>query len=251
MPGRRSCLHLDIIGPAPLRPVLVAERMSKTESTIVGVFLAGICPLLTFVGCWWTAFVVLADVPGVSERPIIAAAMSGLVVGIVLDLLLLRKWIRRFYTASLWLMAAVYGALCVVAVASFMGLPVGTFGLGLLAGIYAGRRQHHAAAEGAAVRRGLRRAALFAALLTAGAALPIGILALQERSVRELLGKILGLAPSAVHGAAGVMLVCLLCVVLFGAQYLCSLQAGWLAFRMGAASAQQGCAPPGDPKNCC
>jgi hypothetical protein len=225
--------------------------MSKTESTIVGVFLAGICPLLVFVVCWWTAAaVVLAHVPGVSVNMVIAAAMSGLVVGIVLDLLLLRKWIRRFYTASFWLMAAIYGALCVVAVAFFMGLPFGTFGLGLLAGIYAGRRQHHAAAAGAAVRRGLRRVALFAALLTAGASLPIGILVLQERSVLELLGKILGLAPSAVHGAAGVMLVCLLCVVLFGAQYICSLQAGWLAFRMGAGNAQQGIAPPRDPKNC-
>jgi len=224
--------------------------MSKTESTIVGVFLAGICPLLVFVGCWWTAYLVLAHVPGVPVTAVIAAAMSGLTVGIVLDLLLLRKWIRRFYTASLWLMAAIYGALCVVAVAFFMGLPVGTFGLGLLAGIYAGRRQCHAAAEGAAVRRGLRRAALFAALLTAGAALPIGILVLQEQSVLELLGRILGLAPSAVHGATGVMVVCLLCVVLFGAQYICSLQAGWLAFRMGAGSAQQGIAPPRDPKNC-
>jgi hypothetical protein len=218
--------------------------MSKTESTIVGVFLAGICPLLVFVGCWWSAYLVLANVPGVPVTAVIAAAMSGLVVGIVLDLLLLQRWIRKFYTASLWLMAAIYGALCVVAVAFFMGLPVGTFGLGLLAGIYAGRRQHHAAAEGAAIRRGLRRVALFAAMLTAGAALLIGILVLQEQSVIELLGSILGLAPSAIQGATGVMVVCLLCVVLFAAQYFCSLQAGWLAFRMGAGSAQQGIAPP-------
>ncbi len=93
--------------------------------------------------------------PGVPVTAVIAAAMSGLVVGIVLDLLLLRRWIRRFYTASLWLMAVIYGALCVVAVAFFMGLPVGTFPLKLLAGIYAGRRQHHAGAEGAAVRGGV------------------------------------------------------------------------------------------------
>lgn len=214
-----------------------AERMSKTESTIVGVFLAGICPLLVFVVCWWTAAVVQARVPGVSVNAVIVTAMSGLLVGIVLDLLLLQRWIRRFYTTSLWLMAAIYGALCLVAVAFFMGLPVGTFGLGLLAGFYAGRRQHHAASAGAAVRRGLRRVSFFAALLTAGAALPIGILGLQERSVVEILRKILGIAPSAVRGATGVMLVCLLSVALFGAQYWCSLQAGWLAFRMGADSA--------------
>ncbi|MBI4323780.1 MAG: hypothetical protein HY674_00790, partial [Chloroflexi bacterium] len=128
-------------------------------------------------------------------------------------------------------MAVIYRALCVVPVAFFMGLPVGNFGLGILAGIYAGRRQHRVAAETAAVRRGLRRVACFAALLTAGAMRPIGIMGLQERFVVELFGQILGIAPSAVHGAAGVMLVCLLCAALCGAQYWCSLRAGWLAFR--------------------
>jgi hypothetical protein len=38
--------------------------MSKTGSTIVGVFLAGICPLLIFVMWWWTAAVVQVRVPG-------------------------------------------------------------------------------------------------------------------------------------------------------------------------------------------
>ena len=232
-----SVANADALGhPRGSVRSLGTERMSKTESTIVGIFLAGICPLLVFVMCWWTAAVVHACVPGVSVSAVAVTAMSGLLAGIVLDLLLLRKWIRRFYTASLWLIAAIYGALCVVAVAFFMGLPVGTFGLGILAGIYAGRRQHHAASEGAAVRRGLRRVAFFPALLTAGAALPIGLLALQERSVVELLGKVLGIAPGAARGATGVMLVCLLCVALFGAQYWCSLRAGGLAFRMGEGS---------------
>jgi hypothetical protein len=206
------------------------QGLSKLEGTIVGVFLAGICPLLTFVACWWTAVLVLWNVPGFSVHAVIVAAISGLAIGIVLDLLLLRKWMGKFYTASLWLMAAVYAALCVVAVAFFMGLPIGTFTLGLLAGVYAGRREHHAASAEAAVRCGLRRAALFAALMTAGAALPIGLLVLKERSVVELLSKILGREPSAVQGPVGVMVVGFLTLALLGLQYGCSLQAGWLAF---------------------
>jgi hypothetical protein len=207
--------------------------MSKIEGTVVGVFLAGICPLLTFVACWWTAVLVLWRVPGMSVNVVIAAALSGLVVGIVLDLLLLRRWMGKFYTANLWLMAAVYVALCVVAVAFFMGLPVGTFTLGLFAGGYAGRRQHYALAEETAARRSLRQVALFASLMTAGAALVIGLLVLRERSVVELLSKILGCEPSAVQGALGVMVIGLLTIVLFGLQYGGSLWAGWMAFRMG------------------
>ena len=167
------------------------------------------------------------------------SALAGLMTGIVLDILFLRRWIRGFYGASLWLLAVVYAALCVLAVASFMGLPVGTFALGLLAGAYAGRRQLHNPSADAGHR--LRGAAFFAALLTAGAALPIGILALREQSVTDLFRKRLGIES----WGAGVMVVCLLCIVLFGAQYWCSLQAGWLALRMGIASAQpDGAAKP-------
>jgi hypothetical protein len=207
--------------------------MSKLENTIVGILLGGACAWLSFVACWWTAAVVHMYVGGVSINVVIAAALTGLLVGIVLDVLFLRRWIRGFYAARLWLLAIVYGALCVVAVASFMGLPVGTFALGLLAGAYAGRRQIHNPSDDIP-GHGLRRVAFFAALLTAGAALPIGLLALHEQSVAELFRRILGISS----WGAGVMVVCLLCMVLFGAQYWCSLGAGGLALRVGISSAQ-------------
>jgi type III secretory pathway component EscS len=203
--------------------------MSKLENTIVGILLGGGCAWLSFVACWWTAAMVHMYFGGVSINLVIAAALTGLLVGIVLDVLFLRRWIRGFYAARLWLLAIVYGALCVVAVASFMGLPVGTFALGLLAGAYAGRRQIHNPSRDIP-RHGLRRVALFAALLTAGAALPIGLLALQEPSARELFRTMLGIRP----WGAGVVVISLLCMALFGAQYWCSLGAAGLALRIGA-----------------
>jgi hypothetical protein len=115
-------------------------------------------------------------VGGISVNIVIIAALSGLLVGIVLDSLFIRRWIRNFYLARLWLLAIVYGALCVLAVASFMGLPVGTFAFGLLAGDYAGRRQIHNPSDDIP-RHGLRKVAFFAALMTAGTALPIDLLA--------------------------------------------------------------------------
>jgi hypothetical protein len=207
--------------------------MSKLESTIVGILLGGACTWLSFVACWWTAAVVHMYVGSVSINMVVVAALTGLLVGIVLDVLFLRRWIRRFYAARLWLLAIVYGALCTVAVATFMGLPVGTFALGLLAGAYAGRRQIHNPSDD--IRgHGLRRVAFFAALMTAGAALPIGLLALHEQSVAELFHRIMGIGS----WGGGVVVVCLLCTVLFGAQYWCSLGAGGFALRIGIRSAQ-------------
>jgi hypothetical protein len=225
-----ACLANKDFGPNIL---LGIENMSKLENTIVGILLGVACAWLSFVACWWTAALVHMYVGGVSINMVIVAALTGLLVGVVLDVLFLRRWIRRFYTARLLLLAIVYGALCVVAVASFMGLPVGTFALGLLAGVYAGRRQVHNPSDDIP-GHGLRRVAFFAALLTAGAALPIGLLALHEQSVADLFRRSLGLSS----WGAGVVVVCLLCLVLFGAQYWCSLGAGGLALRIGITSAQ-------------
>jgi hypothetical protein len=207
--------------------------MSRLEHTIIGIFLGGACAWLSFVACWWTAALVHMHVGGVSINVVIVAALTGLLFGIVLDVLFLRRWIRGFYTARLWLLAIVYTALCVVAVASFMGLPVGTFALGLLAGVYAGRRQIHNPPDDSP-GHGLRRVAFFAALLTAGAALSIGVLALREQSVAELFREILGIRS----WGGGFVVACLLCIVLFGAQYWCSLGTGELVLRMAHRSAQ-------------
>lgn len=222
-----------IAGVTPVFTYLGVEHMSKLENTIVGILLGGACVWLSFVACWWTAAMIHMYEGVISVNIVILAALTGLLIGIVLDVLFLKRWIRGFYAASLWLLAAVYVALCVLAVASFMGLPVGTFALGLMAGAYAGRRQLHNPSNVNA-GHGLRRASFFAALVTAGAALPIGILGLREQSVADLFQKLLGIES----WGGGVMVVCLLCVVLFGAQYSSSLIAGRLALTMGSTSAQ-------------
>jgi hypothetical protein len=209
--------------------------MNKFENTIVGILLGGACAWLSFVACWWMAAMVHMYTGGISVKMVVAAALTGLLIGIILDVLFLRRWIRNFYAARLWLLAIVYGALCVVAVASFMGLPVGTFALGLLAGGYAGRRQIHNPSIDIP-GHGLHKVAFFAALMTAGAALPIGLLALNEKSVAELFHRILGISSK----GAGVIVICLLCMVLFGAQYWCSLWAGGLALRIGKRNVQPG-----------
>jgi hypothetical protein len=213
--------------------LLDADPLSKTESIIVGVFLAGVCPLLTFVACWWTAAIVSMNVPGISEHTIALAALLGLTAGIVLDLLFLPMWIRRFYTAGWRWMWAFYAALFLLAGAIFMGVPVGTFGLGLLTGVYAGRRYHHAGSEAAAAGHDLRRVSFFTASLTAVTALPISILGLKEQTVVDLVRKIPGIEPSILQGVSGAGVVCLFCVVLFAALYGGSLAAGWWAYRLG------------------
>jgi hypothetical protein len=128
----------------------------------------------------------------------------------------------------------VYLGLCVVAVGSCMGVPVGTFLLGMAAGAYVGRREHHRQADGALTATAFRRVAVFAASVTAAGALPIGILALQsEQEMLRWLENTFGLNRNSLQGGGGFILIGFLCLLLFVMQYWCTRMAGRLAFRIG------------------
>src|ERR1035437_567578 len=208
--------------------------MSKTESTIIGLFIGIICPWLTFVAFWWTTALLHLQGFPVPEGMIKTAALTGLGLGCLLDVVFLRRWVGKFYTANPWLIVMVYLGLCVVAVGSCMGVPVGTFSLGVAAGAYVGRREHHRQADGMLAATAFRRVAVFAASVTAAAALPIGILALQsEQEILRWLENTFNLNRNSLQGGGGFILIGFLCLLLFVMQYWCTRMAGRLAFRIG------------------
>jgi len=208
--------------------------MSKAESIAVGLVVGILCPLLSFVLCWWsTAALVIYQVLPIPESVITVAAFTGLVVGLVLDALCLRKWIAQFYNAGVRLMVLVYLFCSTIAVAFFMGLPLGNIVLGMLAGVYVGRRQHNAGGSKELFPMTVRKVSVFTAFVTGLEALPIGLLALGEGMVVELLQQIVGLEESVIVGPVGIGLVGLLCVVLMAVQFWCTRTAAWFAFGHG------------------
>ena len=210
--------------------------MVKTESVIVGVVLGILCPLLLFVFCWWTtAAIAIAHILPIPESGVAVAAFTGLALGVILDVLYLKKWIPRFYSVDIKLLVLVYLFCSAIAIALFMGLPFGNVALGTLAGVYVGRREYHAAGSGGSFARTTRRASIFTALVAGAEALPIGLLALGEGVVLELLQVVVELDQSVITGPVGVGLVGLLCVVLMVVQFWCTRTGARLAFRFGRA----------------
>ncbi len=226
--------------------------MSKLELIIIGLFVGIACPLLTFVVFWWSAALLHMRVPDFPQSIVIALALTGLSLGLLLDVLFLRRWVQTFYMANIWLMIILYLGLSIVSVAFFMGLPVGTFVLGISAGIYMGRRENHVHSDWINTVPALRKTALIAASVTAMAALPIGIFALNEQGILKMLEDVSGLDQTSIRGFAGFTLVGLLCVLLFLIQYWFSRKAGLLAFNMGNIDAQHAASadvPHGPPQS--
>jgi hypothetical protein len=207
--------------------------MNKLESTSIGFFIGIACPFLGFVAFWWTAALLHLQGFPVPEGMIKTAALTGLSLGCLLDVVFLRRWVGKFYTASLRWMIVFYLGCFVVAFASFMGFPVGTFLLGVGAGIYVGRRESHRQADQNQLAVTLRRAAVLTSSITTVATLPIGILGLKEPAVSALFEAWFGLDHNRLYGTAGFILVGLFCLLLFVAQYWCAWKAGVLAFRIG------------------
>jgi hypothetical protein len=135
--------------------------MSKIEAAIVGLCLGLLGPVLLFFATWWTSVFVLPD------RAIPAAALSGLAIGLLLDVLFLKHWVRRVYRfpAGLLVLAYLFSSLIVFAVS--MGVPVLNAGLGIAAGAYVGRKLRHAEVDREKLLAGARRVSVFATVVIA------------------------------------------------------------------------------------
>ena len=111
-----------------------------------------------------------------------------------------------------------------------MGVPVGNLGLGILAGLYIGRRHFHVVRGPEVFKRASRRASLFTGVIVSLVSLPVGLLALfaGEEYIAESIVESLGFTYS---NTAGVGLVVALCVLLMLIQYLLARGASMLAYR--------------------
>jgi hypothetical protein len=131
--------------------------MSRTESVIVGLCIASVCPAFLFFAACLIGFLVLPE----NVIPIVALSMPAL--GILLDLVFLKRWTSRVYQLNVGVLVFVYCFFSLVVLALCMGVPVFNVLLGLVAGAYVGRKLRHGGAGSDQVRESTRHVSLFAA----------------------------------------------------------------------------------------
>jgi hypothetical protein len=197
--------------------------MHKLESILIRIVLAILCPLLLFVMFWWgTALLTISGILPIPENRIAIVAFTGLAIGVLLDLRYVKTWTACFYTVDKLVVELLYLSCSLIAVALFMGFPVGNLILGMLAGVYTGRRLYHAHTQGEAAVKSIKKVSLLTGLVTSIEALPVGILALQEDWVDKGLRSVIRMESAVMSSVIGVALIIFLCVVLAGIQYLCT-----------------------------
>jgi hypothetical protein len=129
---------------------------SKLERFALGLILAPLAPLAGLMGLWFLSYYILP------EKWIPVGMLSGLLLGILVNILLLKRLLDQVHQLSMLFWAAVMLFYAVSVFGLFMGVPVFNVALAIPAGFVVGGRLAHVTAD----RLRVRSATLKTSILT-------------------------------------------------------------------------------------
>ncbi len=148
--------------------------MKTVERILLAVSIGAVLPVVGLLAGWWGTFSLAP------ERLVLFAALGGLLAGVVLDILFLKKWVDRAYSIGLWIWGLIYLFYSVCVYGFFMGVPVFNVALGLPAGFLLGCRLARQGAPLGQVGWAARHASWFTTGVLAIACVASAILALSD-----------------------------------------------------------------------
>lgn len=205
--------------------------MNRIESFVIALFLGVGMPLLLLVSCWFCLIAIwMFEIVRLTNNTAIVLLIVSFFAGVIIDILYLKKLTVDFYRTSVTLMIPLYVILSLIAIALCMGVPIGNIVLGILAGVYIGRRHLYTQGTPNSFKSISRKVGFFTSGVTGIVALPVGILALVagEEYIAKSFIETLGLDYSIV---AGLGFVVVLCLVLMTVQYWLTRYAAILGHR--------------------
>jgi hypothetical protein len=107
---------------------------NKLSTALFNLFLGGFFPLLFFLLAWF------GSVGRVAENRIFIIALAGLIWGVLLNYLVLKRILAHLYSLPLWVMVIVYLFYSICVYGFFMGFPLFNLLLGIPAGLYMSQR---------------------------------------------------------------------------------------------------------------
>jgi hypothetical protein len=108
--------------------------MTKNEKIVLTAVLGFIPPVFLFV-LFWFAFYAMAPEQSLFPMPFI-----GLTIGIVIDILFIKRWLSSCYQWKTWILVLIFSFYHIGMIGFFMGVPIFNAFLGILAGYYFGKR---------------------------------------------------------------------------------------------------------------
>ena len=150
---------------------------ARLEILFLFVLIGTVLPILLFLAGWWGAYFFAP------EKYIVLYMLSGLILGLLLDIFFLKKWVKSAYQIRLLILVLIYLFYSVGIFGFLMGFPLFNLFMGPLAGFYSGRRLLHAGLNIQQAKKIFALVNLFTAFVLAMACLAALILAASETTL--------------------------------------------------------------------
>lgn len=161
--------------------------MRIIEKVLIGTILGAIFPILGFLAGWWGTLAFLPD-----RLPFLIASV-GLLIGILVDVAYLRRWVGSAYSINLKIWMAVYLFYSIGMFGFFMGVPVFNVILAVPAGLFIGSKLARQTADHDEVRRMNRNTCVFTTGVLAAVCVISAVIALVDPYTSLDLQRMLGL----------------------------------------------------------
>lgn len=146
--------------------------MNKFDKAFAGIILGFIILAVSFYGFWWGGFAAGLDVK--------VSAITGIIVGILIDVIFLGKLLPGFYHLSRLALLLLYAAYSIGIFGFFMGVPVFNVVPGVLAGLYVGRKMKITGQPQAVFKEEMRKIARFSLVVLLSVCFCSAFMALQD-----------------------------------------------------------------------
>jgi hypothetical protein len=207
--------------------------MVKKEFYLIGFGLGAFIPLLFFVLFWWSIVALkIFKILSFPESLVTIFALSGFLFGVIMDIFYLKRLIPQFYKFKMSLMMILYLFCSAIAVAFFMGFPVGNLLLGAVAGLYIGRKYHYLDRSQDELPFVVKTTCMFTALVTSLEALPIGLFVLQDTYLLGSINHFLGFQIFSKNMVIDITIIAFLCLMLYVVQNLLTKRALKIAYNI-------------------
>jgi hypothetical protein len=205
--------------------------MSKIEYLLSGIVLGTFFPGAIMIFFWWLpATLTIYRIIYIPDLYIMISSLTGLAIGVIIDILVLKKIIPKFYDLNKYLLIITYLFCSVFAVSSFMGLPIGNLFLGLIAGLYIGRKCYHLTQNHSSYLQNMKIVSNFTAFITSFEGLLIGLLVLNDKSVIISTNQFLGMQMFSANQIGNILIIIFLCILLYLLQFFLTKAAITLSY---------------------
>lgn len=202
--------------------------MRKAEDFLLFFIFSSVVPIFFFMAGWW------GSIGLVPENLIFIIAIIGLVLGIVLDFLFLKKQLKNVYETDRKILIIIYLFYSIGMFGFFMGVPIFNLMIGILAGMFIGRRSYQKKEGSEKFGNEIRKTCVFTTAVMIAISMTSAVIALKDPL--DTARNLEGMFNQRVYSITRTMI--LLIIVLGGfllalAQYLLTKVAGTVAYHSG------------------